>query len=258
MRQAFSILYFSCLFLLLSISCSNSNNKEENNNSYTKAIANIHLGTDKKTFEKEKTLFLQNYPDLSGIKIQNVEAIYYNNKVVRILIYSEPRDMWSSDSTWCSLYREKYSNFINHKQHLSINNGNIEILVSDNCKRIYAFKDKLIPDPLWECLDVDSIKKKTINSFNKAITKMKKKQENKSSKKTEQQKWQKGLEQFYANAEAFHSIPSILNSNTLSISTIFSIIDIKDKNLYKKLIDEEKNKLKTEQEQEKKKNLDAI
>ena len=49
MKPIYNILYVSCLLLIICISCSNSSNKENNN--FVKAIANINLGIDKKTFE---------------------------------------------------------------------------------------------------------------------------------------------------------------------------------------------------------------
>ena len=51
-------------------------------------------------------------------------------------------------------------------------------------------------------------------------------------------------------------MPSIFNSNTFAEK--FSIIDIKDKNLFNKLINDGKNKVKEQKEQEKKKSINAI
>ena len=93
MKPIYNILYVSCLLLIICISCSNSSNKEDNN--YVKAIANINLGIDKKTFEKERQIFLRDYSTLSGAKIKDIEAIYYNDKVVRVLVYSYPRSIWA-------------------------------------------------------------------------------------------------------------------------------------------------------------------
>ena len=254
MKPIYNILYVSCLLLIICISCSNSSNKENNN--YVKAIANINLGIDKKTFEKERQIFLRDYSTLSGAKIKDIEAIYYNDKVVRVLVYSYPRSIWESDSTWCNLYSEKYPNYTRHKQYIAINNGNVEILVSDECKKIYACKGNNIPEPLWECWNVDSIKREFAKSLKKTATIIKKNQGANTSKKSNQQRWQKGLDEFQADAEAFHSMPSIFNSNTFAEK--FSIIDIKDKNLFNKLINDGKNKVKEQKEQEKKKSINAI
>lgn len=82
----------------------------------TPAIGNLYLGVSLDEFEKQKTVFLKNTPQLAGQKIMQIIPLLYNDKVERIVLVSEKHmhyDTFQKNNTtttsyWENLYDEKY------------------------------------------------------------------------------------------------------------------------------------------------------
>ena len=80
-------------------------------NKDTTAIGNIHLNITREEFESQRRIFMEETPELGGLKIKSVNGLFYNDRLAAVQIISQQQDFHKKGGIangWYMMYYEKY------------------------------------------------------------------------------------------------------------------------------------------------------
>jgi hypothetical protein len=122
-------------------------------NQDTTAIGNIHLNTTKEEFEAERKIFMEETPELGGLKIKSVNGLFYKDRLAAVQVVSHQQDAhkrgFSFNEGWKYLYYKKYGT-ASFRSKFQYERGRKGIIVTDICatSNPYSTFEEFMSKPL--------------------------------------------------------------------------------------------------------------
>ena len=133
-------------------------------NQDTTAIGNIHLNTTKEEFEAERKIFMEETPELGGLKIKSVNGLFYKDRLAAVQIISQQQNAhrkgMAFNEGWYYLYYQKYGSSYNHsRSRFTYERGRKGIVITDVCASDKPFSsfEEFMENPLSTCYSNQSL-----------------------------------------------------------------------------------------------------
>ena len=133
-------------------------------NKYTTAIGNIHLNITREEFESQRKIFMEETPELGGLKIQSINGLFYNDRLAAVQVISQQQNAhrkgFAYNEGWYYLYYQKYGNSYNHsRSRFTYERGRKGIIVTDVCATDKPFSsfEEFMEKPLSTCYSDQSL-----------------------------------------------------------------------------------------------------
>jgi hypothetical protein len=130
----------------------------------TTAIGNIHLNITQDEFEIQKNTFLEETPELGGLKIKSVNGLFYEGRLAAIQVISQQQNAHKKgmafNEGWYYLYYQKYGSSYNHSSsRFTYERGRKGIIVTDVCASDKPFSsfEEFMENPLSTCYSDQSL-----------------------------------------------------------------------------------------------------
>jgi BMFP domain-containing protein YqiC len=133
-------------------------------NKDTTAIGNIHLNITREEFESQRRIFMEETPELGGLKIKSVNGLFYNDRLAAVQIISQQQNAHKKgmafNEGWYYLYYQKYGSSYNHSSsRFTYERGRKGIIVTDVCASDKPFSsfEEFMENPLSTCYSDQSL-----------------------------------------------------------------------------------------------------
>lgn len=127
-------------------------------NKDTTAIGNIYLNITREEFEDQKKIFIEETPELGGLKIKSVNGLFYDGRLAAVQIISQQQNAhrkgFAYNEGWYYLYYQKYGGGIyTNRSRFDFEKGRKGIIVTDVCASDKPFSsfEEFMEKPLQTC-----------------------------------------------------------------------------------------------------------